>query len=375
MKKRFLGVLLSVAMVAAVLAGCGSSGAKETAAPAGSETEAASEAASGETEAASGETEAAGNTGDVITVGFSQVGAESDWRTANSESMKSTFSTENGYNLIFDDAQQKQENQIAAIRNFIQQEVDYIVLAPVTESGWDTVLQEAKDAEIPVIIVDRMVDVSDDSLYTAWVGSNFKLEGQKACEWLKQYVAAKNMSEVNIVDIQGTIGASAQIGRTEALNEAVEANGWNLLAQQTGEFTQAKGQEVMESMLKQYDNINVVYCENDNEAFGAIEAIKAAGKTVGPDGDILVMSFDTTKQGITDTLSGDIIVNTECNPLHGPRVEQIIKQLQAGETPEKQAYVEEGIYAHGSDVASVSIDGTDYEVTEVTQDVVDARAY
>ena len=368
MKKRFLGVLLSVAMVAAVLAGCGSSGAKETAAPAGSETEAASEAASGETEAA-------GNTGDVITVGFSQVGAESDWRTANSESMKSTFSTENGYNLIFDDAQQKQENQIAAIRNFIQQEVDYIVLAPVTESGWDTVLQEAKDAEIPVIIVDRMVDVSDDSLYTAWVGSNFKLEGQKACEWLKAYAEAKGMSEVNIVDIQGTIGASAQIGRTEALNEAVEANGWNLLAQQTGEFTQAKGQEVMESMLKQYDNINVVYCENDNEAFGAIEAIKAAGKTVGPDGDILVMSFDTTKQGITDTLSGDIIVNTECNPLHGPRVEQIIKQLQAGETPEKQAYVEEGIYAHGSDVASVSIDGTDYEVTEVTQDVVDARAY
>ena len=368
MKKRFLGVLLSVAMVAAVLAGCGSSGAKETAAPAGSETEAASEAASGETEAA-------GNTGDVITVGFSQVGAESDWRTANTESMKSTFSTENGYNLIFDDAQQKQENQIAAIRNFIQQEVDYIVLAPVTESGWDTVLQEAKDAEIPVIIVDRMVNVSDDSLYTAWVGSNFKLEGQKACEWLKAYAEAKGMSEVNIVDIQGTIGASAQIGRTEALNEAVEANGWNLLAQQTGEFTQAKGQEVMESMLKQYDNINVVYCENDNEAFGAIEAIKAAGKTVGPDGDILVMSFDTTKQGITDTLSGDIIVNTECNPLHGPRVEQIIKQLQAGETPEKQAYVEEGIYAYGSDVASVSIDGTDYEVTEVTQDVVDARAY
>ena len=368
MKKRFLGVLLSVAMVAAVLAGCGSSGAKETAAPAGSETEAASEAASGETEAA-------GNTGDVITVGFSQVGAESDWRTANSESMKSTFSTENGYNLIFDDAQQKQENQIAAIRNFIQQEVDYIVLAPVTESGWDTVLQEAKDAEIPVIIVDRMVNVSDDSLYTAWVGSNFKLEGQKACEWLKAYAEAKGMSEVNIVDIQGTIGASAQIGRSAALEEAAAANGWNLLEQQTGEFTQAKGQEVMESLLKQYDNINVVYCENDNEAFGAIEAIKAAGKTVGPDGDILVMSFDTTKQGITDTLSGDIIVNTECNPLHGPRVEQIIKQLQAGETPEKQAYVEEGIYAHGSDVASVSIDGTDYEVTEVTQDVVDARAY
>lgn len=312
-----------------------------------------------------------------ITVGFSQVGAESDWRTANSTSMKETFSEENGYTLIFDDAQQKQENQIKAIRNFIQQEVDYIVLAPVTETGWDTVLKEAKDAGIPVIIVDRMVKVSDDSLYTAWVGSNFELEGKKAAAWLKAYLEATGRGDekINIVDIQGTIGASAQIGRTEALNEAVQANGWNLLAQQTGEFTQAKGQEVMESMLKQYDNINVVYCENDNEAFGAIEAIKAAGKKVGPDGDILVMSFDTTKQGITDTLSGDIIVNTECNPLHGPRVEQIIKQLQAGETPEKQAYVEEGIYAYGSDVPSVSIDGTDYEVTEVTQDVVDARAY
>ena len=206
MKKRFLGVLLSVAMVAAVLAGCGSSGAKETAAPAGSETEAASEAASGETEAA-------GNTGDVITVGFSQVGAESDWRTANSESMKSTFSTENGYNLIFDDAQQKQENQIAAIRNFIQQEVDYIVLAPVTETGWDTVLQEAKDAGIPVIIVDRMVDVSDDSLYTAWVGSNFKLEGQKAMAWLDAYLEAKGRGdeEINLVDIQGTIGETSAL--------------------------------------------------------------------------------------------------------------------------------------------------------------------
>ena len=323
---------------------------------------------------------AADDGGDTITVGFSQVGAESDWRTANTESMKSTFSEENGYELIFDDAQQKQENQLTAIRNFIQQEVDYIVLAPVTETGWDTVLQEAKDAGIPVIIVDRMVDVSDDSLYTAWVGSNFKLEGQKAMAWLDAYLEAKGRGdeEINLVDIQGTIGASAQIGRTEGFDEAVEAHdNWTTLAQQSGEFTQAKGQEVMESILKQSgDDIDVVYCENDNEAFGAIDAIKAAGYEVGgEEGQILVMSFDTTKQGITDTLSGDIIVNTECNPLHGPRVEQIIKQLQAGETPEKQAYVEEGIYAHGSDVASVSIDGTDYEVTEVTQDVVDARAY
>ena len=292
-------------------------------------------------------------------------------------------SSENGYNLIFDDAQQKQENQIAAIRNFIQQEVDYIVLAPVTESGWDTVLQEAKDAEIPVIIVDRMVNVSDDSLYTAWVGSNFKLEGQKACEWLKAYAEAKGMSEVNIVDIQGTIGASAQIGRTEALNEAVEANGWNLLAQQTGEFTQAKGQEVMESMLKQYDNINVVYCENDNEAFGAIDAIEAAGKTVGSDianGEIMVISFDTTHAGLQDVLDGKIECDVECNPLHGPRAEELIKKLEAGEDVDKQNYVDEEIFAHDDTVKSVKATNSldeekDFDVTPLTQDILDKRAY
>ena len=236
-------------------------------------------------------------------------------------------------------------------------------------------MKEAKDADIPVIIVDRMVDVSDDSLYTAWVGSDFKLEGEKACAWLKAYTEAKGMKEVNIVDIQGTIGASAQIGRTEALNEAVKANGWNLLAQQTGEFTQAKGQEVMESMLKQYKNINVVYCENDNEAFGAINASDAAGKKVGPDGDILVMSFDTTKAGITDTLSGKIILNTECNPLHGPRVEEIIKKLEANEKVDKKAYVDEGIFAHSDDVTTVKAGDKDFDVTKVTKDVIDKRAY
>ena len=187
---------------------------------------------------------------DVITVGFSQVGAESDWRTANSESMKSTFTKDNGYELIFDDAQQKQENQISAIRNFIQQDVDYIVLAPVTETGWDAVLGEAKQAGIPVIIVDRMVDVKDDSLYTAWVGSNFELEGKKAAAYLDAYMKAKNMKDMKLVNIQGTIGASAQIGRTKGLDDAVAANGWNLLDKTTGEFTQAKGQEVMQSFLK-----------------------------------------------------------------------------------------------------------------------------
>ncbi len=322
---------------------------------------------------------------DTITVGFSQVGAESDWRTANTESMKSTFSEENGYELIFDDAQQKQENQLTAIRNFIQQEVDYILLAPVTETGWDTVLQEAKDADIPVIIVDRMVDVSDDSLYTTWIGTDSLLEGRKAAEWLNAYTTAKGIDakDVNIVDIQGTIGSTAQIGRSKGLEEGVDNYGWNLLAQQSGEFTQAKGQEVMESMLKQYDNINVVYCENDNEAFGAIDAIEAAGKTVGSNianGEIMVMSFDTTNAGLTDTLAGKIACDVECNPLHGPRAEELIKALEAGEEVEKLNYVDEEIFATDDTVDKVkavnSLDEEgEYDVTPITQEIIDGRAY
>lgn len=295
---------------------------------------------------------------DLIVVGFSQVGAESDWRTANTQSMKDTFSEANGYKLIFDDAQQKQENQIAAIRNFIQQEVDYIVLAPVTETGWDTVLQEAKDAGIPVIIVDRMIDVSDDSLYTAWVGSDFRSEGDKAAAWIVDNF--KDKPEVNIVHIQGTIGSSAQIGRTAGLEDAVAKNSnLKIIAQQSGEFTQAKGQEVMESVLKQNDKIDVVYCENDNEAFGVIDALEAAGKTYGKDGDIKIISFDATNAGLTDTLAGKINYNVECNPLHGPRVEKIIKQLENGETPDKKAYVDESAF----------------DATTITQADIDARAY
>ena len=312
-----------------------------------------------------------------INIGFSQVGAESDWRVANTKSMKSELTAKNGFKLSFADAQQKQENQLTAIRNFIQQEVDYIVLAPVTETGWDTVLQEAKDADIPVIIVDRMVDVSDDSLYTTWIGTDSLLEGRKAAEWLNAYTTAKGIDakDVNIVDIQGTIGSTAQIGRTKGLEEGVDKYGWDLVAQQTGEFTQAKGQEVMESFLKSYDDIDVVICENDNEAFGAIDAIKAAGKTCGPEGDIIVVSFDSVKAAFESMIAGDLNATFECNPLHGPRVEAIIKQLENKETPEKKAYVDEEMFAHDDTVKSVTVDGKDYPVTVVTKEVMGTRKY
>ena len=362
-KRKLLGLILSVVMVVTMLGGCGGASNNKTSSGDGG----------------------SGDGNDLITVGFSQVGAESDWRTANTESMKSTFTEANGYRLIFDDAQQKQENQLKAIRNFIQQEVDYIVLAPVTESGWDTVLQEAKDADIPVIIVDRMVDVSDDSLYTTWIGTDALCEGRKAAEWLNGFAEAKGIaaSDIHIADIQGTIGSTAQIGRTKGLEEGVDKYGWDLVAQQTGEFTQAKGQEVMESMLKQYDNINVVYCENDNEAFGAIDAIEAAGKTVGSDianGEIMVISFDTTHAGLQDVLDGKIECDVECNPLHGPRAEELIKKLEAGEDVDKQNYVDEEIFAHDDTVKSVKATNSldeekDFDVTPLTQDILDKRAY
>ena len=304
-----------------------------------------------------------------INIGFSQVGAESDWRVANTKSMKSALTAKNGFKLSFADAQQKQENQTKAVREFITQGVDVIAIAPVTETGWETVLKEAKKADIPVITVDRQIKTSDDSLITAWVGS------VKAAEWLIKE-KGKEKGDVNIAVLQGTIGSSAEIGRTKGFKEGIkDQKNFKIIASQTGEFTQAKGQEVMESMLKQYKNINVVYCENDNEAFGAINAIEAAGKKVGPDGDILVMSFDTTKAGITDTLSGKIILNTECNPLHGPRVEEIIKKLEANEKVDKKAYVDEGIFAHSDDVTTVKAGDKDFDVTKVTKDVIDKRAY
>ncbi|MEY8354514.1 ABC transporter substrate-binding protein [Lachnospiraceae bacterium 54-53] len=346
MKKRLVSMMTAAAMTAAmVLSGCGGSQtAATTAAPAGTET--ATEAA----ESKAGETTAAAKAEEKkeqLVVGFSQVGAESDWRTANTESMKSTFTEENGYKLIFDDAQQKQENQLKAVRNFIQQDVDYIVIAPVTETGWDTVLQEAKDAGIPVIIVDRMIDVSDDSLYTAWVGSNFLQEGYDAVTWLDEYLKKNNRGdeEINIVTLQGTIGSSAQIGRTDGVEEKMKDHpNWNMLERQTGEFTQAKGQEVMESFLKTYNDIDVVIAENDNMAFGAIDAIKAAGKTCGPNGDIIIISFDAVAAAFDSMIAGDMNVSVECNPLHGPRVAEIIQKLEKGENVDKIAYVQEGVY-------------------------------
>lgn len=308
-------------------------------------------------------------TEDLVVVGFSQVGAESDWRRANTQSMKDTFTRENGYELIFSDAQQKQSNQITTIRTFIQREVDYIVLAPVTEDGWDTVLSEAKEANIPVIVVDRQVNVSDDSLFDCWVGSNFRLEGEKVGEWLHRYFVQNEIDEsgVNIVNIKGTLGASSQIGRSGGLSISARKYNWNLLAEAEGEYTQARAREVMTNLLNKYDNINVVYCENDNEAFGVIEAIESAGLKIGPDiadGQIMIVSFDgVSEQAIELAKEGKISCIGECNPLHGPRVREIIESLEKGVRPEKFEYVDESIYSSIDSIREIQVDEKDYPIT------------
>lgn len=297
---------------------------------------------------------------DLIVVGISQVGAESDWRVANSESMKSVFTESRGYRLLFEDARQIQENQIMAVRKFIQQRVDYIVLMPLSETGWDSVLQEAREAGIPVILVDRMVDVDDEALFTAHVGSDFYAQGRKAVSWIEREYCATS-EDVEIVHIQGTPGSTAQLGRTEALENGLAAHkNWKLLTRLDGDFTQAKTYEAMCRFLQELpgnQDIDVVYCENDNEAFGAIEALEKYGYRCGT--DVQVICFDATRNALKLCMEGKISLAVECNPLLGPLVEDTIQSIEKGYMPEKHHYIEE----------------REFTTRNLTQEVIDAREY
>lgn len=279
-------------------------------------------------------------------IGVSQVGAESGFRVTNTESIRSVFTEEAGYRLLFEDARQKQENQIAAIRKFIQQQVDYILLMPLCVTGWDSVLQEAKAAGIPVILVDRVIETEDDSLYTAHVGSDFRWEGEQAVAWLEE-TFREAPGPVNILHIQGTRDTSAQLGRSNALEEAVaQHESWSFLAQLDGDFTQAKTYEVTTQWLDsqpQRPDIHAVYCENDNTALGAIQALEERDYLCGPEG-IRVISFDATRQGLDYCLEGKISLEVECDPLVGPQVERIIQILERGDVPDKHYYTRERLF-------------------------------
>ncbi len=283
----------------------------------------------------------------LVVVGFSQLGSESVWRTANSESIQEALTRENGFFLEFSNARQKQENQIKAIRGFISQRVDYIIFSPVTESGWDTVLQEAKDAGIPVILVDRKASLEDDSLYTAWVGSDMISEGEKAGIWLEEYLQkeGREEEEINIVVLQGTVGSSAQLERTTGFqNIARKHSNWHILKQEPADFTTAKGKEVMEMFLKNYTDIDVVISQNDDMTFGALQAMDEEGITTGVDGDIILISFDAVREALELVSQGIINVDIECNPEQGEYIMEIIRKLESGESVDKENIVEEKVF-------------------------------
>jgi simple sugar transport system substrate-binding protein len=290
-----------------------------------------------------------------IVLGFSQIGAESEWRTANTESIKSA-AKEAGIELKFSDAQQKQENQIKAIRSFIAQKVDVIAFSPVVESGWGPVLREAKAAKIPVILSDRAVDEKDDSLWVSFMGSDFVEEGRKAGRWLLDNYKAQG--DVNIVELQGTVGSAPAIDRKKGFEEIIKAQPrFKIIRSQTGDFTRAKGKEVMEAFLKaEGKKINVLYAHNDDMAIGAIQAIEEAG--LKPGVDILIISIDGVRGAFEAMKAGKLNVTVECNPLLGPQLMQLAKDVVAKKPVEKRITVNEGVFT--ADMAAKELPNRKY---------------
>ncbi|QQM39395.1 ABC transporter substrate-binding protein [Streptomyces liliifuscus] len=286
---------------------------------------------------------AGGSGGKKITLGFAQVGSESGWRTANTKSVKEA-AKEAGYNLKFSDAQQKQENQISAIRSYIAQKVNVIAFSPVVVTGWDAVLKEAKSAKIPVILTDRSIETSDDSLYVSFIGSDFTDEGRRAAKMLEKVLEkAGHKGAVKIAQLEGTTGAAPAIERAKGFKEIMDADhkdDWKVVVSQTGDFTRAGGKQVMAAFLQSNPDINVLYAHNDDMALGAIQSIEAAGKKPGK--DILIVSVDGVKDGFVAMSEGKINGIVECNPLLGPQLMELVKQVNDGETVERRIKTKEG---------------------------------
>ena len=305
-------------------------------------------------------------------IAFSQIGQESDWRTANTDSIKAAIEGHEGWELIYDDAQQKQENQIKALRNFITQGVDYILFTGVVETGWEEVLKEVNDEGIPLILIDRMPDCMDKIDYAAAFGGDFVEEGRRQVAWAGEYLKSigKGEEEVNVAIMEGTTGAGAQVGRTEG-NLAAMADYPNLklVAQNTGNFTRAEGQALMESWLKSIDKIDVLIAQNDDMALGAIDAIKAAGKVPGK--DIIIVGCDSVKAAFDAIVAGEMNATIECTPLYGPFVVDAIEKLIAGETLGKELiHPVEGVYDMDG-----GIDCGNGAVSVKAADVINERQY
>ncbi len=278
--------------------------------------------------------------GDKLVVGFSQVGAESDWRKANTESIQSE-AKKRGIDLRFSDAQQKQENQIKAIRSFIAQGVDVIAFSPKVETGWQPVLEEAKQAGIPVVLSDRAVDVDDESLYVTFIGSDFVEEGRRAARWLLETTGGK----ANIAELVGTPGSAPAIDRAEGFREVIDQHpDMKIVWSQSGDFTRTGGKKTFQAFLKSPEakDVTALYAHNDDMAIGAIQAVKEAGRKPGE--DILIVSVDGVRDAFRAMIQGELNCTVECNPLIGPKMFDLIEKVAAGEEVPRRVLVEEGVY-------------------------------
>jgi simple sugar transport system substrate-binding protein len=289
-----------------------------------------------------------GSANKVITVGFAQTGSESGWRAANTQSMKEAFSAKNGFKLIFNAADNKPENQIAAVHSFINQGVDAIVIAAVVTTGWDDVLKEAKDAKIPVILEDRTID-ADPSLYASWIGDDFKKEGVTAGTWAAKEAGS---TPTNMVVLEGTTGSAPAIDRATGFNSAIGSSGIKTLDSQTGNFTRADGKTVMEGFLQKYGkSINLLFAQNDDMGLGALDAIKAAGLTPGK--DIKIVTIDGTHDGLTALSQGEFNYVVECNPLLGDKVASVVKDVLAGKKVDKAYTAVDGAFDQAQATAAL----------------------
>jgi simple sugar transport system substrate-binding protein len=282
-----------------------------------------------------------------LVVGFSQEGAESAWRTAETKSIREE-AAKRGIELKFSDAQEKQTEQVRAVREFVRQKVDAIILAPKTETGWDIVLGEARRAGVPVVLVDRGVKVKDEALYVTLIASDFVEEGRMAAEWL----AKKTDGKANIVELQGTPGSAPANDRKKGFAEAIAAHPeMKIIKSQSGDFTRAKGKEVMEAFLKSdRDRINAVYAHNDDMALGAIQALEEAG--LKPGTDVIVVSIDAVREAFQAMIDGKLSATVECNPLLGPQTFDTIEKVLRGETVPKYQKVQDRLFEQ-KDAAAV----------------------
>ncbi len=314
----------------------------------------------------------------LVKVGFVQVGHESDWRIAATKSCREAFSEENGFELYFVDADNDPAVQVEAVRNFIREQVDYIVIDPILTTGWTAVLKETYHAQIPVLLLDRTIDCKE-RYYTAWFGSDFVREGEWAGEWLQKYLRAqgRGTQKIRILTINGTQGASAQLGRTEGFARYLARNrNWELLAEECGDFTESGGRRVMEGYLERYTDFDVVICQNDNEAFGACAAMEEAGISYGTDGGVIVISFDATKAGLEAVLAGKIHADFACNPLSPPYAAEAIRKLEAGEALDgKHYYLPEDCFTADKDPMTLMVDFEPKKMITVTKALLDEREY